>query len=232
MGHYSAPHSGSSTRRSPFLLQKNVMTSLLLATLCGQGVAQTENGVVDFKFSADPTEMVLLLANYVGMRGGYRTYQLYGDGRLVYRDEVLHGQVYAEYEFSLGFDEMKEILQEIVDYGLMDSSSEDILGKVRGQSSDGRVPDFSETASTILEVRLTSYVRNDQELGPVNHQITINTETSILYRYYPEIDELEGLFKLKSRMWKFRLMARKRLKEQESKDFGDRSINGACQIWI
>lgn len=180
---------------------------LLLAVSSGRTKAEVRESQAKFGFSTDPTDLVLLLTYSGGLSGAHPVYELYGDGRLEYRYESIDGKILEKYDTRIQFGEMREIIQDLINHGLIESSTSDILAKIKSRNARGSIPYVTDSAVTILEVNLTSYVRDNQEIGPIHRQITIESSAH-LYRMYPEILELEGLFKIANRLRELRRYSR------------------------
>lgn len=175
-------------------------------------LAATPENSSNFSFSADPGEVVLFVAYRGGMLGVEPSFTLYGDGRLQYRSQGFSGTLYEEYQFSLSYQEMEEILQLVVNHGLIDASREGIDRKLRQLRPSRDLPKVIDGSDMSIRISLESYGRDGKQLGAVSNEITINSP-SALSRHY-DIEELHGCAALEERMMQFWRLAKKGLSEE------------------
>jgi hypothetical protein len=213
--HTSSKGQKEKTVKSRFLLRiasAIILSNLLLVLPL---LAELKEDSIKLSFSADPTVAVLYVTYRGGLTGTNSKFLLYGDGRLEYRREGKSGILHEGYEFFLDYSEVEEILMLAAEHNLAEVSNEEIENKIKLRSADGRIPKITDAADMFLRISLTSYVREGEDYGAVRNEIWAHSPTYML-RFYPDIEELQGLADIAKKMKAFQRLARKQLQKRHN----------------
>ena len=174
------------------------------APLQGDSVQQRS-----FTFSSDPTKEILAISFRGGLQTSQPYYSIYGDGRVeilipgTAKEPIVHTQ-------ELSFAETEELLRFAVDHHLAESSREKIEKKLLAEHPGNDVPYATDGYDMIFSIRLASFSRDGEKLGPIENTIVIHYPAFLL-RIAPGIEELQGLVGLQRRL----LNLRERLQKEE-----------------
>ncbi|NJL29435.1 MAG: hypothetical protein HC897_16885 [Thermoanaerobaculia bacterium] len=170
----------------------------MAAALLGS-TAQAEEPA-SFKFSLDPTVIVLSVTYTAPMSRISREHLLYGDGRFVISTEDNHGIPIAKHEVLFTYAECEELLRLLVDHGIVEISTDELITKIKKRMTPGHSMYIAEDAGDmILEIHLESYTRPGQEPISIDNQLRIHAPKA-MYRIVPDLLELQGLFEFNNRM--------------------------------
>jgi len=178
-------------RQRLLLLGLFVGTAALLVLAPFTKGANAPNGepTGSFTFSADPGVTVLKVTYSGGLSGDRSVYNLYGDGRLRMEHRNHSGTLLGSKETSLSFDEIWDFLGIAVDHGLIDLTPTELHNQM-----ERRAP-IVDAGTMTVEVQLTTYTRNGEELGPVNHQLRLYAPKAHL-RVNPNSEAAKGFVEL------------------------------------
>lgn len=154
-----------------------------------------------FTLSLDPTVAVLSVT-YTSVLGGggAREHVLYGDGRLEILKRGRHGDVREKFEILFTYTECEELLRVLVDHGIIETSTDDLIAKIKkGVAPDHTMYITEDAGDMILEIHLESYAKPNQEPRAVNTRLRIHAPKA-MYRIVPDLLELQGLFAFNNRM--------------------------------
>lgn len=158
-------------------------------------LAESEYTEATFDYSREPQKTILFFASS-GLRGGLRTIELRGDGRLVFR--TLYGdEVAEEKSVDLSEDQVLRVLRQVVDYGLVEWDTTRIQAR-QLEKNDGRlftaIPEDAPR-DTIL-ISLESYERGEYRAEKLERKIRFRG-ASAANRLYPPILEIKGISEVK-----------------------------------
>ncbi|NJL29434.1 MAG: hypothetical protein HC897_16880, partial [Thermoanaerobaculia bacterium] len=165
----------------PKLSASILAAGLTAAALLG-GIARAEEPA-SFKFSLDPTVVVLSVTYTSALNGESREHVLHGDGRFEILKRDRRGGILEQYETFFTYAECEELLRLLVDRGIVETTADDLMEKVRSGLPPGYSTNVTEDAGdTILEIRLESYAKQGQEPKPINKHLRVHAP-KVMYHW-------------------------------------------------
>jgi len=183
----------------------SALLGLLLLAPClgclGAGAAKEESSEATYDRSHSPGDLILRVSYEGGFGKGPRSVlELYGNGDLhVKRYSHNYLELRAEHAESLSPEEVDDILDLVVDSGLIDWTGE----KLREPPARGQVPNVADVSTLLIQVTLEGYPADGEPLErAIRCRPRVYRRWAPVLASFPELEaawELEGLLEDYSR---------------------------------
>lgn len=184
-------------RRSLLGLLLLLGVALLVVAPPSRGVDEGEPVTREFTFSSDPSVAVLTITYIGGLSGDRTVYIFHGDGRLRLEQRARNDEVHKSSETTLSYDEMRDLLAIAVEHGLLDTSPEGLLAEIT------HPPTIRDAGTMVVEVHVTSYTRNGEDLGAASNTLRLNAPRA-QYAKHPESTPIAGMAALSDQLSRYR----------------------------